>query len=607
MTHPGRNDLCPCGSGKKYKRCCGSEGSQQREKPAAVGQQLKPAVFEEARRLYEAGNRLAEQGLMERAAEQYALSLSLRADAQAHNNLGNALAAQGKAAEAVVQYQHALALNPNHAEAHCNLALVLTGQNKMEQAAPHYERAIALNPEFAEAHNNLGLVLTAQGKISQALAHYKRALQIRPDYVDANSNMLFALNYVFNGDPGSIYNMHLDFAKRYEPQFFASIQKHANSLPFERRIKVGYVSSDFRRHSVAWFIEPVLENHDHNRFEIVCYSNNTQEDEVTERLKTLADQWCDIARMSDDAIAKQIRDDQIDILVDLNGHTALNRLLAFCRKPAPIQVAWLGYPSTTGLSVMDYRITDGFADPVGMTEHLHSEALVRLPECFSCYKPSENAPEVSELPAQANGYVTFGSFNHQAKISPELISIWAKILQAVPTSRLVLKNFGLGANTTQRYVRELFANAGIGANRLELLGHDAVQTSHLERYRTIDIGLDTFPYNGATTSCEALWMGVPVITLAGVTHAGRVGVSQLSNLGLPELIASTPEAYIETAIKLANDLDHLSRLRKASRSRMAASPLCDAPRFTRHLEDAYRGMWARYVEGMGDGNRKGLG
>lgn len=392
----------------------------------------------------------------------------------------------------------------------------------------------------------------------------------------------------------AVYAAHRDFARRWEAPLAKLIQPHSNDRSPDRRLRIGYVSSDFRQHSVGYFIEPVLAHHDHGRFEIFCYSDHFQEDEVTERLKSHADHWRRLVGLSDEQAANQIRADQIDILIDLVGHMGGNRLLVFARKPAPIQVTWLGYPNTTGLSAMDYRLTDGFADPPGTTEHLHSEKLIRLPECFSCYRPLSDAPEISELPAREKRYVTFGSFNNQAKITPEVIAVWARILQSILGSHLTLKNPALGDETTQQMVQNSFAELGITPERLELLGHDPSQRLHLERYRSIDIGLDPFPYNGATTTCEALWMGVPVVTLAGKTHAGRVGVSQLSNLGLTELIGHTPEEYVAVAMRLSADLERLSALRTELRSRMAGSPLMDGPRFTKNLEEACLTMWKEW-------------
>jgi predicted O-linked N-acetylglucosamine transferase (SPINDLY family) len=548
--------------------------------------------LEEAQQVYQMGNALAAQGQMDQAVAHYERALSLNPDyAAAHNNLGVVLAAQGQIDQAVAHYERALSLKPDYVEAHNNLGLALMVQGQADQALVHCERALSLKPDHVETHNSLGVVLVAQGQIDQAVAHYERALLLWPNYAPGHSNLLYALNYASGNDPVAVYAAHCAFAKRQEAPLSTSIQPHANDRLPERRLRIGYVSSDFRQHSVGYFIEPVLAHHDHERFEIFCYSNNLREEEATLRLKSHADHWRRIIGLSDDLAAKQIRDDQIDILVDLNGHTANNRLLVFARKPAPLQVTWLGYPNTTGLTTMDYRLTDRFADPPGMTEHLHSEKLIRLPECFSCYQPPLEASEVVGLPAWEKGYVTFGSFNNLAKITPEVMAVWARILLAVPGACLILKNAGLGGSTVQQTVRETFTGLGVAPERLELLGPDQSEKTHLERYGSIDVALDPFPYNGATTTCEALWMGVPVVVLAGRTHAGRVGVSQLSNLGLTEIIGHTMDEYIAAALRLATDLKHLSALRKELRSRMAASPLTDGQRFTNNLEQAYRVMW----------------
>jgi predicted O-linked N-acetylglucosamine transferase (SPINDLY family) len=585
--------------------------------------------LEEAQRVWQLGNAFRAQGRTDQAIAHYERALSLKPDyLEAHNNLGLALAAQGRIDQAITHYERALSLNPDYAKAHNNLGLALAAQGRIDQAITHYERALSLNPDDTLAHNNLGNALRARGQTDQAIAHYKRALSLNPDDALAHHNLgsvlmlqgridlafphyeralslwpdnvathhslLLALNYVSDKDPLTIYAAHLNFARRWEAPLARFIQPHSNDRSPERRLRIGYVSSDFRRHSVGYFIEPVLAHHDHDQFEIFCYSNHLQEDEVTGWLKSHTDHWRRLVGLSDEQATNQICTDQIDILIDLNGHMGGNRLLAFARQPAPVQVTWLGYPATTGLSAMDYRITDGFADPIGMTEHLHSEKLVRLPECFSCYRPPPEAPEVSGLPARKNGYVTFGSFNNMAKITPEVMAVWARILQSIPGSHLTLKNPALGENATQQMVQKAFTELGITPERLELLSHDPSPRAHLERYGSIDIGLDPFPYNGATTTCEALWMGVPVVALAGRAHAGRVGVSQLSNLGLTELVGNTTEEYVAIATRLATDLEHLSALRTELRARLAASPLTQAPRFTRNLERAYRVMWQEW-------------
>ena len=527
-------------------------------------------------------------GDAERAVACYARALVLRPDfAEAHFNLGNVLRVQGSLDQAVASYERALELKPSHAPAHCNLGEVLCQLGQLARATAHCKQALELEPDDALAHSNLGNALTGQGQIDQALVHYRRALVLKPDFAAANSNLLLALNYACDQDPVAVRNAHQDYARRWEAPEAERRPVPADDHPSDRRLRIGYLSSDFRRHSVAHFIEPVLALHDHDRFEVFCYFNHPRSDDRTQRLRGYASCWRDIYSLPDEFVVRQIRADRIDILVDLNGHTALNRLQVFACKPAPVQVTWLGYPNTTGLSSMDYRITDGFADPPGMTEHLHSERLVRLPESFSCYQPPDDAPAVSELPALTRGYVNFGSFNNLAKINPRVMELWARILHSVPDSRLTLKNLNLGEEPVRQSICATFERLGVEPSRLKLLGPDASLQDHLGRYGGIDIGLDPFPYNGATTTCEALWMGVPVVTLAGTTHAGRVGVSQLSNLGLNELIAGTPDEYVAIATRLAGAPEHLRSLRAELRARLAASPLTDARRFTAHLERAF--------------------
>jgi predicted O-linked N-acetylglucosamine transferase (SPINDLY family) len=327
---------------------------------------------------------------------------------------------------------------------------------------------------------------------------------------------------------------------------------------------------------------------------VTCYANGSEEDATTERLKALSDAWRIVAAKSDDEAHALIRDDRIDILVDLAGHTGRNRMTLFARRAAPIQVTYLGYPNTTGLKAMDYRFTDAMADPVGSTEALHTETLVRLDGGFLCYRPPEDGPAVAEPPVVASGCITFGSFNTLAKVNVALIARWSAILAGVPDSRLVLKARSFADPVARDYILQLFVQNGIAPERIELSDWTADTRSHLERYAGIDIALDTFPYNGTATTCEALWMGVPVVTMAGRVHASRVGASLLSRIGLDALIASSPEAYLRAAIDLAHDLPRLRDLRGALRARMAASPLMDSARIARAVEAAYRTMWRQY-------------
>jgi predicted O-linked N-acetylglucosamine transferase (SPINDLY family) len=360
-----------------------------------------------------------------------------------------------------------------------------------------------------------------------------------------------------------------------------------------RRLKVGYVSPDFRQHSVAYFLEPLLRSHDRKVIEVFCYAEVGWPDTVTERFKQLADHWVTTVGMSDDATAERIRRDGIDILVDLAGHTSKNRLPVFARKPAPVQVTWLGYPNTTGLTAIDYRFVDAVTDPEGETEALASETLVRLPGGFLCYGGPDDAPAPGPVPSLTTGTVTFGSFNNPAKLSAATLDAWADVLARLPQARLLLKGKPFADPATRALYLDRLAKRGVAVERIELVAW-LPEEGHLALYNRIDIALDPFPYNGTTTTCEALWMGVPVITLRGDRHASRVGASLLTQTRLTDLIADSVEAYVETAVALAGDPARLSELRQSLRPRMAASPLCDAPAFADKIEHAYRTIWQRW-------------
>jgi predicted O-linked N-acetylglucosamine transferase (SPINDLY family) len=357
------------------------------------------------------------------------------------------------------------------------------------------------------------------------------------------------------------------------------------------RIKIGYISPDFREHSVSYFFLPFLEYHNRDSFEIFCYSEVKREDKITHRIKELSDHWRPIAWLRDRAVAEQVRQDGIDILVDLAGHTAENRLLVFAYKPAPVQVTWLGYPNTTGMPVIDYRFTDEIADPPGEADEYHSEILMRLPDGFLCYGPPDDAPGVSGLPTHKNGRITFGSFNNLPKINPQVIGLWSRLLHQVADSRLLLKSKQFADEHVRQRFLDLFSVCGIGAERLRLLPRVASTAGHLALYHQVDIALDPFPYNGTTTTCEALWMGVPVITLRGDRHAGRVGASILTRLGLEEMIAQNEEAYVDIGVALAASMSALENLRSGLRSRMQSSVLCDGRSFARTMENTFQKVW----------------
>ena len=511
-------------------------------------------------------------------------------------NLAIVFEEKGQFADAMIYYQKASQLNPNFFDAYLNLGNLHSLKGQLSEAIVCYQKALQLNPNFFDAYNNLGNVYKDQGKLDEAEDWFRCAIRINPDFSPVSSNLLSTMQYNARYDAQTIYLEHLKFSKQYAETFAYNIYPHVNKRNLFRKLKIGYVSPDFRRHPVSLFIEPVLIAHNRVHFEVTCYSNSLQRDEVTKRIQGYADQWRNILGMPDEEVTALIRKDKIDILVDLAGHTANNRVLVFARKPAPIQISWIGYPATTGLSTIDYKIVDMYTDPPGMTDQFYTEELIRLPESFLCYLPDRESPEVGELPTLTTDYVTFGSFNNFAKITAEVISTWAKILKAKPGSHLMLKAKSLSDGITREYALDMFTREGIEGHRIKLFSFVPSSKEHLNLYNQIDIVLDTFPYNGTTTTCEALWMGVPVITLVRNSHASRVGLSLLSNIGLQELSANSNEEYVEKAVNLAGNIQRLQSLRERLRAMMIHSPLCDAKRFTSNLEMCYRSMWEKWCE-----------
>jgi predicted O-linked N-acetylglucosamine transferase (SPINDLY family) len=545
------------------------------------------------------GIALSGQGKLEEAAGLYRQALAAKPDyVDACVNLGNVLQWQGRLEEALEQYRHALVLKPDNAVAHGNLASALQRQGRLQEAVAAYRRALAIKPDYAEAHGNLGNALHAQGRLEEAVAHFRQALALKPDCTDAHSSLLWCLHYSQASDSAALFAQHREWNARYARGLAATILPHGNRREADRRLRVGYVSADFMRHSIRHVVEPVLAMHDKAQVEVYCYSMVVKADDVTARMKTHADHWRPICGMNDAEVARLIRADEIDILVDLSGHTAGNRLLVFARKPAPVQATWAGYCNTTGLEVMDYLITDRYLSPPEGGQ-LFTEQLIRLPGCRFCYSVPEDAPPVTPGPVRTRGYPTFGCFNNLPKVNAEVIATWSKILQRVPGARLILKTLSLNDRATRERYQQLFGEHGIEPERVELLG-SSPPAELLAHYGRIDIALDPFPSPGGVTTCEALWMGAPVITLRGTTLLSGVGVSLLSNVGMPELIAESREHYVELAVQLSHDVERLVRVREGLRARMAASPLCDAVTFTRNLEQAYREMWRTWCA-RGDG------
>jgi protein O-GlcNAc transferase len=572
------------------------------------------------------GIALKDQNHFREAIVEYQKALKLRPDlADIWNNLGDTMHSLGDRASAIAHYRKAVALRPGYGRAWRNLGEALQESGRLDEAQECLGRALAFEPgldaslspaeigvregqrRFAQLVEGIEAAGARDPLIGDAYwacgegkgppqdcdpdtaERFRFAAQLRANYSLHLSKLLMVLHY----DPAVTPQMLRDGHGEAE-RFHAAAPRFTswkNRRDPERRLRIGYVSADFRVHSVGYFLSAIFRNHDDAIVQTYCYSGCTDEDEETAFYKSRATRWRATIEMSDDELATQIREDDIDILVDLSGHTNGHRLGVFVRKPAPLQVTWLGYPDTTGLSAIDYRLTDSIVDPPGPADGLSSERLFRLPDGFHCYTPSASAPDVTVLPADQKGFVTFGSFNNLLKVNRQVLDAWVGILKRVPNSRLFLKTRWLHLPEMRERVRNLLEQRGIARDRVELMGKLPTSAEHLAAYRGVDIALDTFPYNGATTTCEALWMGVPVVTLTGDRHTARVGASMLRRVGLEGLVADRPQDYIETAARLAADLPGLARLRAELRGRVAASPLCDGPRFTRQLEAAFRTMW----------------
>jgi predicted O-linked N-acetylglucosamine transferase (SPINDLY family) len=512
-------------------------------------------------------------------------------DATARLGLACALQSHGNLPLALVEFDELARLQPDNAETHTRLGIVRHKLDQVDAAVEAFRRATQLRPDYAPAFNNLAACLHARGQIEQALPHLRRAVELAPGDSFFHSNLVHALNYAPHVDASTIYEEHVNWGRRHaDPLMGQSSQQGIDCDPL-RRLRVGYVSPNFRAQAISIFTEPIFSFHNHREFEIVCYSDVKQPDVATARFRSASDRWIETAVMTDAALAQQIAADRIDILVDLTGHLDSHRLLAFARKPAPVQVTYMGYQNTTGMRAMDYRITDDWSDPPGMTERFHTEELVRLPRAFFCYRPLAEAPVENAAPVFTSGRITFGSFNKVAKFNIPLLSTWAQILAHVPNSRLIV--LAEPSDDAVERTRSLFVEHGVAGERVEFVGKRS-RGEYLRLHQQVDIALDTFPFNGHTTVCEALWMGAPVVVLAGNTYVTRFGGSALVNLDLQELIAASPEEYIEIAVQLAGDVERLQTLRTGLRPRMEASPLLDAAGFTRHLETAYREMWTRW-------------
>jgi predicted O-linked N-acetylglucosamine transferase (SPINDLY family) len=534
------------------------------------------------------GQSLQNLGQLDRAIASYQNALRLQGDlAQAHYNLGIAWTQRHQLDRAALAYREAIAINPDYAPSHNNLGMVLTDMERFDEAIASLNRAVELDPKSPLIHNNLARALKELGRLEEATACRRRALEVDPTFVIAHNDLLGGMRYDPSADPATILAAANAWNLRHARPLARFILPHDNNRDPDRPLHIGYVSSDFHDHASAFFLLPLFRNHDHRRFEITCYAEVARPDAFTTQMQEQVSRWRSTIGRTDADVAAQIRGDRIDILVDLKLHTAHNRLLVLALKPAPVQVTWLGYPGTTGMDTIDYRLTDPYLDPPGLDDAFYAERSMRLPDTFWCYDPLTDHPAVNELPCLKSSSLTFGSLNHFQKVNDSVMSLWSKVLLGVPNSRLLMMT---PRGSARQAVLDRLAKLGIASDRVDFV---ATQPRHdyLRTYHGIDIALDTLPYNGHTTSFDAFWMGVPVVTMAGRNAFGRAGVSLLTNLRMPELIARTPERFVQIAVDLAHDRPRLAELRRTLRQRMRSSPLMDARAFARGIESAYRTMW----------------
>ncbi|HEY3900564.1 MAG TPA: tetratricopeptide repeat protein [Chthoniobacter sp.] len=572
--------------------------------------ELKPDLAEAHNNL---GNALRDLGQLAAATDAFCRALELRPNfAKAHNNLGNALHDQCRFPEAEAAFRRAIALRPDYPEAHSNLAGALCEQSRISEAIAAAERAIQLLPDYPPAHNNLGRALHDQGQWQAAAEAYRAALRLNPQSSAIHSNLILALHFDPAPDTGAIFEAMDGWNRQIGDPLKAAFRPHLNDPNPTRRLRLGYVSPDFSDHVIGRNLVPLFSHQDRASFEIFCYPGVVRPDGFTDQFRGWSDHWRPILGLADDTVAETIRSDGIDILVDLTQHGTGHRLPLFARRPAPVQVSFAGCPESTGLEAIEYRISDrglepemedrssgDSARPISDLRSPIPDRQVFLLDSFWCYDPSGLEVPVNELPAQSHGQITFGSLCNFTKTNDFILGLWARTLHQLPGSRLILLT-GFGEH--RKRTVELFEREGVEGSRLEFVIR-CPRREYLELYHRLDIVLDPFPYGGHTTSLDALWMGVPVVSLAGQRAVSRAGLSILSNLGLPELVASSEDEYIEVATRLAKDSPRLSELRRTLRPRLENSVLMNAPHFARQIEAAFRAMWQRWCAGAASDSR----
>ncbi len=548
------------------------------------------------------------------------------ADADAHFKLGAAFFQQGRVADAEACYRRVAELRPESAEAHNNYAAILFERGKISEAVRSARRAVRLKPEYAEAHNNLGTFLRELGQFEEALASYaeatkrnpnsyksfgnlgnlykeigdldaalasyRRALEIKPDLAEAYSNMLFVCNYMAGYSPEDCLEQARVFGKLFSEKASARFTSwQCDKSP--KRLRVGLVSGDLRVHSVGHFLEGFLSQMDTARIEFIAYPTYHKEDDLTRRIRPFFSEWRPLFGMNDEAAARLIHGDGVHVLIDVSGHTANNRLPVFAYKPAPVQISWLGFPYTTGVGEIDYILGDTLAIPVAHEGHF-TERVWRLPDSYLCFSPPAYPLQVSALPANENGFVTFGSFNNLTKMNDDVVALWSRVLLQAPGSVLYLKSAQLNDERICEQTRQRFASCGVTPERLLLAGRSASIAEHLAEYAKVDIALDPFPYPGVTTSVEALWMGVPVLTLSGDRFLSLTAKSVACYAGLPNWVAADKDDFVRKAAEYSSNTRGLAALRTGLRDQVLASPIFDAPRFARNFEQALWEMWQKH-------------
>jgi protein O-GlcNAc transferase len=616
----GRNSACSCGSGKKYKHCCKTAAEAQlaprRLSNAAIPTALQAAAAHYAGGRYPAAEALCReiheadpaqpkafelrglveeaQGKLEQASTSLQMALALQPDDVALIcHLARTLYFRKLFDAAIGACQRALSLQPDLAVAHEILAAALSEQGKSNAAADSWRALLALQPDNARIYNNLGLVLAAAGKHQSSLDNFRRAIALKPDYMDARSNLLYGLCHADSASTSSVYEEHVRFGDSVSrPE--ALLRVHHNARDRDRRLRIGFVSADLWNHPVAQFIEAIWAGWNAASLDIWVYHNNRHEDHVSARLKSLVHSWQPVWQMDDDALASQIEKDRIDILVDLSGHTGHNRLPVFARKPAPLQASWIGYPATTGMAAMDYYVADRHLAPLGVVDPYFTEKIVRLP-AVSRFLPQPDAPPANQLPAIQKGFFTFGSFNRQIKLSDAALALWSRVLNAVPDSRMLLAP--ISDAESRQSLMDRFAQHGIAPERLAFSAL-LKQRDYLLLHHEVDLLLDTFPYSGGTTSAQAIWMGVPVLTLVGDTMYSRQTAAVLQPAGLAEFATESADAFVMQAVGWTRRLPELDRIRSGLRAALNQSPLMDAAPIARSAERAMRTMWQRWCDGL---------